>query len=76
MDIYESLLEANRTLLPQEMALRRNLQTKAITSCDELCFYIELSKELGLLETGSVAYWSKLTNDVKYMTIAWRKQTR
>lgn len=73
MDIYEKLMEANRMQIVEERQERSRLQTEAITCCDELLFYIELSKELGLLAWNSTEYWSKLVSDVKYMTIAWRK---
>lgn len=43
MDIYEALMEANRTALTDYKRERSELQTKAITYCDELIFYIELS---------------------------------
>jgi hypothetical protein len=49
LEIYEHLYEANRTdlrLYPKE---RSELQTKAITKCDELLFYIELSMELNII---------------------------
>jgi hypothetical protein len=73
MDIYEKLMEANRMQIVEERAERSKLQTEAITCCDELLFYIELSKELELISWNSTEYWSKLVTDVKYMTIAWRK---
>lgn len=50
--------------------------TRAITVCDELAFYIELSMLLELLNDKSAAYWSKMVSDVKYMSIAWRTKER
>ena len=50
--------------------------TKAITYCDELNFFIELSIELSLLNDGSAGYWSNLVSDVKNMAIAWRRSER
>ena len=76
LEIYEYLHEANRTDLREYARERSELQTKAITHCDELLFYIELSMELGLLNDGSTAYWSKMVTDVKYMSIAWRTKER
>lgn len=76
MDIYENLLEANRILVPQDLKERKEIQTKAILYCDELLFYIELSKEIGLLDFNSMEYWSKMVCDIKFMTIAWRKQSK
>jgi len=76
MDIYENLLEANRVLVTQDLKERKEIQTKAILYCDELLFYIELSKEIGLLDFNSMEYWSKMVCDIKFMTIAWRKQSK
>ncbi len=76
MDIYEKLLEANRIDVIKEKAERSKLQTDVITCCDQLLFYIELSKELDILSWGSTEYWSGLVRDIKYMTIAWRKRDR
>lgn len=76
LEIYEKLLEANRTNNTSNKNLRCETITKAITLCDELLFYIELSMNLNLLTDDSSAYWSKLVSDVKYMSIAWRTKER
>ena len=76
MDIYESLLEANRTNNVTDKRLRCETITKAITYCDELLTYIELSMELKCLNDKSTAYWSKMVTDVKCMSIAWRTSER
>ena len=68
--------EANRTdlrLYPKE---RSELQTKAITKCDELLFYIELSMELNIINNKSTEYWSKMVSDIKHMAIAWRTKDK
>ena len=75
LQIYEALMEANRTLL-NNIALRSELQTKAILYCDELLFYIEMSMNLNILEPNSAEYWSKLVSDIKHMTIAWRTKDK
>ena len=49
LDIYDTLLEANRINNVSRKWDRCETITKAITYCDELLFYIELSMELGLL---------------------------
>lgn len=72
LDIYETLLEANRINNLSCKALRCEKITKAITYCDELLFYIELSMELTDQSKDSIQYWSKMVTDVKYMAIAWR----
>ena len=76
LDIYETLFEANRINNMTNKRERCDAITRAITLCDELLFYIELSMNLDLLSDGSAAYWSKMVSDVKYMSIAWRTRER
>lgn len=76
LEIYEYLFEANRTDLKMFKRERSELQTKAITHCDELLFYIELSSKLNIISTKSMEYWSKMVSDVKHMSIAWRTKDR
>ena len=76
MDIYETLLEANRINNVTQKRERCETITHAITFCDELLFYIELSMMLDLLNDKSAEYWSKMVQDVKYMSIAWRTKER
>ena len=76
LDIYDVLFEANRINNVRYKEERCEAITKAITFCDELLFYIELSMNLGLLNDKSAEYWSKMTSDVKFMSIAWRKKER
>ena len=76
MEIYEMLFEANRTDIKAYKRDRLELQTKAITYCDELLFYIEMSHELRIINSDSMEYWSKMVSDVKHMTIAWRTKDR
>lgn len=76
LEIYEYLFEANRTDIRAYKRERLELQTKAITHCDELLFYIELSNKLGIINIKSVDYWSKMVCDVKHMSIAWRTKDR
>lgn len=72
LEIYEYLYEANRTNWETCLEERSELQTKAITHCDELLFYIELSMKLNIINVKSMEYWSKMVADVKHMAIAWR----
>ncbi len=76
LDIYDTLLEANRINNMTHKNQRCEMITKAIAFCDELLFYIELSMNLGLLSDSSTAYWSKMVTDVKYLAIGWRKKER
>lgn len=76
LEIYEYLYEANRTDLRLYRKERIDLQTKAITHCDELLFYIELSQKLNIINVQSMEYWSKMVTDIKRMAIAWRTKDR
>lgn len=76
LDVYDALFEANRIDNRMRKWDRCETITRAITLCDELLFYIELSMNLGLLNNNSAAYWSKMVQDVKYMSIAWRTRER
>ena len=72
IEIYENLHEANRINNKTDKRSRCETITKAITYCEELNFFIELSMELNILSAGSAQYWSKMVSDVKFMAIAWR----
>ena len=72
LDIYDTLLEANRINNVTKKVQRCEAITKAILYCDQLLFYIELSMLIGVLEAGSAEYWSKMVSDVKHMSLAWR----
>ena len=76
LEIHNTLLEANRINNITNNSSRREMITKAITYCDEMLFYIELSMNLGVLADKSAAYWSKMVSDVKFMSIAWRTKER
>ena len=76
LDLYESLLEANRISNITHKRERCEMITRAVTLCDELLFYIELSMLLDLLTDKSAEYWSQMVRDVKYMSLAWRTKER
>lgn len=76
MDLYETLLEANRINNVTHKRERCEMITRAVILCDKLLFYIELSMMLELLNSKSAEYWSKMVQDVKYMAIAWRTKER
>lgn len=76
LNIYEALMEANRTDLKDYKRERLELQTNAITYCDELLFYIELSYKLNIINDKSMEYWSKMVSDIKHMAIAWRSKDK
>lgn len=74
MDVYENLLNANRLHVVNFKQERLNLQTKAISCCDQLSCYVEISMKMNLIGMKTVEYWQKQIEDVKYMTIAWRSK--
>lgn len=76
LTIHNTLLEANRINNTTRKYDRLEMITNAITYCDEMLFYVELSMNLNLLADNSAAYWSKLISDVKFMAIAWRTRER
>ena len=76
LDIYTTLYEANRINNKTNKFLRLETITKGITYCDELLFFIKLSKNLGLLGGVSVEYWVTLVTDVKRMSLAWRNKEK
>ncbi len=76
LDIYDTLLKANRTNNVSHKRERCELITEAVTMCDQLLVRIELSMQLNLLTDKSAGYWSKMVCDVKYMAIAWRTSER
>lgn len=78
MNIYDSLMHANRCKLQlkNEKEERLKLQTEAITLCDELSCFIQLSMDLNLVGSKTVECWQKKISDIKYMTIAWRSKDK
>lgn len=76
LEIYETLLEANRINNITHKQSRCEMITKGIVYCEELLFYIELSMILGFLNDKSASYWSKMVCDIKHMAIAWRTKER
>ena len=76
LDLHDTLLEANRISNITNKRERCDMITKAVTICDEILFYIELSMILGLLTDKSTEYWSQMARDVKYMSLAWRTKER
>ena len=76
LEIYELLLEANRISNIKNKFDRCETITKAITYCDEMLFYIELSMNLEILNSKSAEHWSKMVSDIKYMAIAWRTKEK
>lgn len=74
MDIYDALIEANginKNLYPTQ---RIAIQTKAITYCEQLNWYVEESNRLNFINSKEMQYWVSLVLDVKHLTIVWRSK--
>lgn len=71
-------MHANRLQLQlkTEKEERLKLQTEAITLCDELSCFVQISMDLNLIGSETVEYWQKKISDIKYMTIAWRSKDK
>lgn len=74
VDIYTLLFESNRMNINIYAKQRYVLQSKVITYCEELMFFIELSYDLGMISMKRMESWSKDVADIKHMTLAWRKK--
>ena len=71
-------MHANRLQLQlkTEKEERLKLQSEAITLCDELSCFVQISMDLNLIGSETVEYWQKKISDIKYMTIAWRSKDK
>lgn len=76
MDIYEYIFDANRLDVVKEKNERLKLQTKAISTCDKLSKFVEMSMKLNLIGTDTASSWQSKICDVKYMTIGWREKDK
>ena len=76
MSIYEFVFDANSLDAMKNVDERWTLQTKAVSACDKLSCYIELSMRLGLVSAPSVEYWEGLIDEIKRMIIALRNTAK
>lgn len=78
LDIQDEVLEANEVYgnTVQAKRARREHQDRAIIECKKMLNLINLSYELNYLDDKSCEYWAKMVVDIKYMTMAWIKQTK
>jgi len=76
LSIHASILDANalKSDLPQEKAAKLRHQTDVISSCNKLLSLIRYSLHAQLISSSTCEKWTGLVHDVKYMTLAWRKQ--
>lgn len=75
LDIYCDLIDANsfKTDTPQHKAARYDLQTKAITHCNKFLSLTRYSLHAKLISFATSEKWTELAHDIKFMSLAWRK---
>lgn len=75
LDIHSDILDANsfKTDLQQHKAKRYDLQTSAITKCNKFLSLVKYSLHTNLISYATSELWTNLVHDIKYMTLAWRK---
>lgn len=74
-DIFILLYEANE-IYPQtvdEWKMRRTYQRRAMAYCRSLIAVVDICKDMFGLPSNKVAYWAKLTFEVRNKTAAWLK---
>ena len=71
--IHSDIVEANSLIGDTNKYHRYELQTRAITNCNKLFSLIKYSLHSNLISAAVAEELSKVLQDVKYMTLAWRK---
>lgn len=78
-DIYIYAWDANNVYVKKGedgWKERVQLQTKALTKCNELLVLINLARRLFHLKGGKVRYWSEMTIEAKKLIYKWREATK
>ena len=77
LDIHSNILDANsyRTDIPEQKAKRIEHQTNVITTCNKILSLVKYSLSAHLISFATSEKWVSLTNDIKNITLAWRKNT-
>jgi len=75
LDIYSYLLDANSFSGVSEENRRRRytLKTRAITCCNKFLSLTKYSLHAHLISAATSETWTNLAHDIKFMTLAWRK---
>lgn len=75
LDIHSDLLDANSFTADtiQHKAKRYELKTSAITKCNKFLSLTKYSLHAHLISFATSEAWTELVNDIKFMTLAWRK---
>lgn len=77
LDIHGDVMDANSypTDTPNHRQKRYDLQTGAITKCNKLASLVKYSLHAHLISFSTSEMLTELIHDVKFMVLAWRKQT-
>lgn len=77
LDIHSDIMDANSFSLdtPSHKQKRYELQTSAITKCNKLASLVKYSLHAHLISFATSERLIGLVHDVKFMALAWRKQT-
>lgn len=75
LNIYSDVIDANsfRIDSPTQRQKRFDFQTSAITNCNKFLSLNKYSLHAQLISAATSESWTNLAHDVKYMTLAWRK---
>ena len=75
LDVYSNLIDANsfKADTPQHRVTKYDLQTKAITTCNKFLSLTRYSLHAKLISFATSEEWTQLAHDVKFMSLAWRK---
>lgn len=74
LEIHELLIEANE-IYPTDAAEareRRTLQRKAVCTCKQLAFLIELSFNQGRIDEYQMSYWVGIVEEVIKLAMSWQ----
>lgn len=72
--ILRNIHAANECIFRTDYMRRLSLVDKVLDDCNLLLNLIEISCELGYIDTNRMEFWCKKVTDVKYMTLAWRRK--
>lgn len=77
LDIHSDIMDANSypTDTSNHKQKRYDLQTSAITKCNKLASLVKYSLHAHLISFSTSEKLITLMHDVKFMALAWRKQT-
>lgn len=74
LDIFQNYYYANNFIGANALKSRIEKINQMISECDLLLALIEISYELHYIDMKRMEHWASLTNDVKYITLSWKKR--